>query len=122
MRFALLASVLAFFALGCGGPRVGSVGAVLSHDNVTGLLLVHEAPEGLAAAAAGIEEGDEVKMIDGVLVDDLSARRIRALLRGPVKSKVTLTIIRGDLVLDVELEREPLGSKAPLKERFERIE
>lgn len=115
-------AVVWLFAVGCGGPRVGSVGAVLSHDTQTGTLVVHEAPEGLAAAEAGLEEGDQVKMIDGLLVDELDSRRIRALLRGPLTSKVTLTVVRGDRVLQVEIERRALGSKAPVQDRYQRIE
>lgn len=101
---------------------MGSIGAVLRHDTQEGTLLVEEAPEGLSGASAGLLDGDQVKMIDGVLVDDLDGRRIRALLRGPVGSSVTLTVVRGEEVLHVEIERAALGQKAPVAERFEKIE
>jgi C-terminal processing protease CtpA/Prc len=112
----------ALAVLSCGGPHVGSIGAVLSHDTHDGGLLVHEAPPGLSASSAGLLEGDQVKMVDGVLVDDLDSRRIRALLRGPVGSTVTLTVIRGDEVLQLEIERSELGHKAPVQDRYQKIE
>jgi C-terminal processing protease CtpA/Prc len=61
-------------------------------------------------------------MIDGVHVDELDKGRIRDLLRGPVGSKVTLTVIRGEEVVHLEVTREGLGAAQALKERQERIE
>jgi S1-C subfamily serine protease len=100
----------------------GSIGAVLSRDNVTGAVHVRESPPGLAADSAGIVAGDRVKMVDGVLVDDIDAGRIRRLLRGPVGSTVTLTLVRGDEVMHIEVTRQPLGAGTALPERHERIE
>jgi len=116
------ASALFLAGLGCGPGAVGSVGAVLSRDTHTGALHVHEAPDGLASANAGILPGDQVKMIDGVLVDDLDSRRIKAMLRGPVGSTVTLTVVRGDDVLHMALARQAMGNKPAVAERHERIE
>jgi C-terminal processing protease CtpA/Prc len=61
-------------------------------------------------------------MVDGLLVDDLDGDRIRELLRGPIGSKVTLTIVRGDEVMHVEVERQRMRGKAAVAERHERIE
>jgi C-terminal processing protease CtpA/Prc len=117
----LVAIVLGSAACG-SGATVGSVGAVLSRDSHTGALHVQEAPAGLAAASAGLIAGDQIKMIDGVLADELDASRIRALLRGPIGSKVTITVVRGDEVMHVEVARQEMGSKATVAERHERIE
>lgn len=103
-------------------PAVGSIGAVLSRDRETGALHVREAPDGLAGEAAGLIPGDRVKMIDGVLADDLGKERIQGLLRGPVGTSVMLTVIRGEEVLHVEVGRQPFGTKSALPERHERIE
>lgn len=107
--------------LGGGGGPSGSIGAVLVRDNVTGAVRVQETPDDHAASEAGLDIGDQIKMIDGILVDDLDPDRLRALLRGKVGSKVTLTVVRGEEVLDIELAREKLGGGG-VKEREERVE
>ena len=77
---------------------------------------------GLAGESAGLLAGDRVKMIDGILVDELDGERIRALLRGPVGTTVTLTVLRGDEVVQVEIARQAFGAAGPVAERHERIE
>ncbi|MEZ4441101.1 MAG: PDZ domain-containing protein [Polyangiaceae bacterium] len=103
-------------------PARGSIGAVLARDTETGAVHVREAPDGLAGASAGLVPGDRVKMIDGVLVDDLDAERVQTLLRGVVGTEVVLTVLRGDEVVHVTITRQPLGAKptlAPQKEKQE---
>jgi carboxyl-terminal processing protease len=119
---AVLVAALAVALMACGPPAVGSVGAVLGRDRETGALHVREAPEGLAAAEAGLLPGDQIKMIDGVLVDELDQTRIRAMLRGEVGTKVRLTILRGDEVLHVELVRRAMGAAPPPADPEERFE
>ncbi len=118
----VVAIVLCLAALQCGPGPVGSIGAVLGRDTNTGAVHVREAPDGLGAAEAGILPGDRLKMVNGVLVDNLDRSRIQALVRGPVDSKVTLTIIRGQDVLHLEVTRQALGTAptvAPAEERIE---
>ena len=111
------------YAAGCAAATpAGSIGAVLSHDRLSGELSVHDAPVGLAGESAGLLDGDRVKMIEGVLVDELDGDRIRQLLRGPVGTAVTLTVLRGDDVVQVRVVRQPLGASSPVAERHERIE
>lgn len=105
--FALLVVAL----LACSSPSTGSIGVILARDDKTGVVRVHEVPEGLTGDSAGLQPGDRLKMIDGVLVDELDAARIRTLLRGPVGSSVRLTVLRGETVLHVEVTRQALGSK-----------
>jgi len=76
----------------------------------------------MAGEEAGLLPGDRVKMIDGVLVDALDKDRIQGLLRGPVGTSVMLTILRGEEVLHVEVQRQPLGTKPTMPEREQRIE
>jgi carboxyl-terminal processing protease len=98
------------------------VGAVFGRDRETRALVVREAPEGAGADKAGLEAGDEVVMIDGFYVKDLSPREIRERLRGDVGSTVKLTVVRGaDDVRHVEVRREALGAHhtAPREERIE---
>ncbi|MBI4702675.1 MAG: trypsin-like serine protease [Deltaproteobacteria bacterium] len=108
--------------LSCSGPAAGSIGALLSRDNATGAVHVREAPDGLPAHEAGLLPGDRIKMIDGVLVDDLGPDEVRRLLRGEVGSKVELTIVRGEEVLRVELRRGPLRQGQELGPQHERVE
>jgi C-terminal processing protease CtpA/Prc len=95
---------------GCGGSSIGSIGAVIGVDNETGAVHVRETREGLAADKAGLQQGDEVLMIDGVYVRDLGAAALRERLRGEVGSSVNLTVVRGDQVVRVKLVREALGA------------
>ena len=118
----LLLGVASLGLGGCGPPAVGSIGAVLGRDRETGALHVRETPDGHAAEQAGLVPGDQIKMIDGVLVDELTAEQVRARLRGEVGTAVKLTIIRGSEVLHVELARRPLGASRPAAAPEERIE
>ena len=106
----------------CGGSEVGAIGAVLARDTASGAVRVRETPAGLAAAEAGLVPGDRVKMVDGVLVDELDATGIKELLRGAVGTEVMLTVVRGDEVLQVEITRQPLGGAPALKPAEQRIE
>ncbi len=108
-------SLLWLSLAGCGGASsVGSIGAVLGRDNDDQAVYVRDVPDGLAAAEAGLQAGDEIVMLDGVYVRTLSAADLRAKLRGDIGSKLAVTVVRGDQVIRVELRRTPL-SGAPLK-------
>ncbi len=105
------APLLAFFlvvGLACAAEQKGSIGAVLSRDNDTGALYVRDLSPGLAAERAGLLPGDELVMIEGRYVRDLDAKEIRVLLRGDVGSGVRLTVVRGDEVRRVRIERRAL--------------
>ncbi|MCC6523152.1 MAG: PDZ domain-containing protein [Polyangiaceae bacterium] len=107
-----LSAALGAPAVGCGTGAVGSIGAVLRSDPATGAVVVRTVPEGLAAAEAGLEEGDVIKMVDGVLVDGLKKAKLQALLRGEVGTYVELTVLRGELVLRLEVLRQALVERA----------
>jgi carboxyl-terminal processing protease len=67
--------------------------------------------DGSSAARAGLQTGDFLRSIDGRPTRDLSAFEGTRLLRGPVGSKVTLTVLRGNAAEphEVELQREKLA-------------
>jgi C-terminal processing protease CtpA/Prc len=99
--------LLAFVATGCGAT-VGSIGAVMVRNNETNGLRVTEVPPGLGAADAGMLPGDEVLMIDGFYVKDMTAKQIKALLRGEVGSFVELTVLRSGTVRHLKVKRSVL--------------
>jgi carboxyl-terminal processing protease len=108
---------------GCAGSdAVGSLGARLGRDNDTHALYVRDVPEGFAANAAGIEPGDEIVMIDGFYVRNLTSEELHAKLRGPVGSDVALTLARGDRVLHVELRRSALRDGPAPKPKEDRLD
>jgi carboxyl-terminal processing protease len=121
MRAAILASFLVL-ETACGAGGIGSVGAVFGRDNETRALVVREAPAGAAGARAGLMPGDQVLMINGVYVRDLTATDVRAKLRGDVGTTVKLTIVRnGDEVHHLVVKRGELGERRPPPPREERI-
>jgi carboxyl-terminal processing protease len=71
-------------------------------------LRVIAARDGSPAARAGLRTGDYVRGIDGKPTRDMSVLEGARLLRGPVGSKVTITVIRGNAAdpHEVELVRE----------------
>jgi len=117
--------LLALAVVGCGATSqptgTGSIRAVLDRDPITGAVFVYDVPAGLAAAKAGIEPGDRLKMIEGVHVDDLDREDLQLRLRGPVGSTVELTVVRGDEVVHVEVKRQPLEA-VEKRGRYESVE
>jgi C-terminal processing protease CtpA/Prc len=90
------------------GSTTGSIGAVLGRNNETNRLYVREVPPALGAAQAGLLEGDEIVMVNGVFVRDMSTDGLRNVLRGDVASRVELTIVRGEDVIHATVQRTPL--------------
>jgi C-terminal processing protease CtpA/Prc len=121
MRWLRLLGALAL-AAGCGKAAVGSIGAVLGRDPETGAVHVRAAPEGMAASEAGLLPDDEIKMIDGVVVDGLGKERVVAMLRGEIGTTVRLTVVRGEEVLHLEIKRGALRQGPAPQENEERLE
>jgi carboxyl-terminal processing protease len=71
----------------------GEVGLELTRQYY---LRVIAARDGSPAAKAGLHTGDYVRAIDGKPTRDMSVFEGSRLLRGPLGSKVTLTVIRGN--------------------------
>jgi len=124
LRLAIpLLGLLACGASSADAPAkgTGSIRAVLDRDPITGAVFIYDVPQGLAAAEAGMEPGDRLKMIDGVHVDDLDRDDLQQRLRGPTGSKVNLTVVRGDEVFHLKVERQVL-ERVEKRGRYERIE
>jgi len=90
-------------------PPEGETGIELTRNYYLRAIAVRD---GSPAARAGVRTGDYVRGIDGKPTRDMSVFEGARLLRGPVGSKVTLTVIRGNAAdpHEVELVRErPAG-------------
>jgi carboxyl-terminal processing protease len=87
-----------------GGPG-GTTGIELTRGYY---LRVVSARDGSPAARAGLRTGDYIRAINGAPTRNLSALEGMRLLRGPVGSKITLTILRGSATdpRDIPLVRE----------------
>lgn len=75
-------------------PAQGTVGLDLTRQYY---LRVVSARDGSPAEKAGLRTGDSVRAIDGQPTRNMSAIEGMRLLRGPVGSKVTLTLLRDSL-------------------------
>jgi carboxyl-terminal processing protease len=95
-------------AIGCGSSWNGSVGAVLGKDNGDGRVFVREVPSDMAAAKAGVQEGDEVVAVDGALVRTMSPDDVHKALAGRVGTRVRLTVRRAGETMELVVERGPL--------------
>lgn len=88
----------------------GTIGAVLG-QRPDGRLFVRDVPATLAAARGGLEPGDEILLIDGKDVRSLGPAELHRALSGEVSVPVKLTVVRGDAVFRVTLERTPAPQK-----------
>jgi len=107
--FVAILFVTALTGLCACGASTGSVGAVLGKDVHTGRLYVREVPPGMAAALAGIRDGDEVIAIDGEPVGDMPPGEVHRRLEGKVGSGVTLLIVREGMTKKIVVQRAPLA-------------
>lgn len=98
-------SVALATVVGCAAER-GTVGAQLGRRD-DGRLFIRETPLGLAASKAGLHPGDEITLINGQDVRSFDERGIHGILSGEVGDPVKLTVIRGEQVLHVILQRTP---------------
>ena len=103
----LIAAVPLALSLACT-KAPGSIGAVLAQAKDDGHVTIREVPPGLPAAAAGVEVGDEILLIDGRDVRAMSPDQIHRALEGDVGSTVRLTLLRRARIERVEVRRGPL--------------
>ena len=61
---------------------------------------------GSPAARAGIRSGDELVAVDGRFIEDGRIKEAMGMLRGQVGSKVTLSVLREEEVIDHEMRRQ----------------
>ena len=108
----LLQAMLLWLALALGAcePERGTIGAVLAQTPDQRLVL-HDVPSTLAAGRAGLKPGDEILLIDGRDVRELSQRGVHQALSGELGDPVKLTLLREGRVIRVTLRRSPPPGK-----------
>lgn len=107
----LLVCALICLYVGCvPAQNKGTIGAVLA-QSPDGRVTLREVPGDLAAGRAGLKEGDELLLIDGIDVRQLDPKTIHRLLSGEIDEPVDLTLQRGDEVIRVTLKRSPVPRK-----------
>ena len=99
---------------GCATPA-GTIGAILGRRR-DGRVFIRDAPAELASQRAGLIAGDEILLIDGQDVRFMDDQELHRALSGEPGTRVKLTLIRGDRVLRVTLERtEPTKYQGRLR-------
>ncbi len=120
----LAAFAAACWTMGCSATlaKTGSIGAILERETSSGWVFAMAIPERSPAERAGLRVGDRIKMVDGNHVDELAVAGVVALLRGPVGTSVTLTVLRGERVLELTVVREPFRAGAKVVPERERVD
>lgn len=115
-RALLLAGVISVFPafLGCGSSAPGTIGAALG-QRTDHRLFVRSMPPGQGADRAGLQEGDEILLIDGKDVRGMSPEEVRRAVRGDVGSSMLLTILRGTEKREIKVVRTPLLAEGKSK-------
>jgi len=98
----------------------GGIGIVMEIEEETRMLTVLESLENTPASRAGLTSGDQILEIDGITTLNKDIDVLADQIRGPVGTKVTLTILRPSTKekFSVNLTRERIQYKSV---RFEHI-
>ena len=83
-------------------------GVGMEIDVKNGILTVVAPLKGTPAETAGIKAGDQIAAIDGKSTDGLSTDKAVTLIRGPIGTTVSFTIIRGGKALDIKVTRDTI--------------
>ena len=90
--------------------RVSTMGSYsgigIEVDEVDGVLRVVTPIAGSPAARSGIQSGDQIIAIDGVAIEMASLQQMVGRLRGHAGSKVSVTVLRDDVVIEHEMRRQ----------------
>lgn len=86
------------------------IGVVITTNETTGLIEVVGLLEGSPAAAVGVRRGDIFTIVDGLDVTNISQSELAAIVRGPQGTEVTITMRRGDELIDFTILRARITS------------
>jgi carboxyl-terminal processing protease len=75
-------------------------------DEVDGKVLVVSPFAGSPAARSGIRSGDQIVAVDGLSLDGTNLQETIGHLRGHAGSRVTVSVLRDDQVIDHEMRRQ----------------
>ncbi len=103
----LVLGMAASLLIGACASERGTIGAILAR-RPSGELTVRSVPPGLGSARAGLEPGDRILLVDGIDVRALSVAELRHLLAGLPGDTVRLTVIRGDAIVRMNVQRTPV--------------
>ena len=113
LLFSVFMTVFGLFSA-CRSPAPGTIGAALG-QRTDHRLFVRALPPGQGADRAGLQEGDEILLIDGKDVRAMSPEDVRRAVRGDVGSSMTLTILRGTEKRELKVVRTPLLAEGKAK-------
>lgn len=85
-------------------------------DEVDGALQVITPLAGSPAARSGIKAGDKILAVDGVAIETDDLPQTIGRLRGHAGSKVMLTVLHDDVVIDHEMRRQTIRVASVYKE------
>ena len=75
-------------------------------DEVDGKVLVVTPIAGSPAARSGLRSGDQIIAVDGIALDSSNLQETIGQLRGHAGSRVEVTVLRGDQVIDHSMRRQ----------------
>ena len=104
--------VLPLCLISCA-TEAGSIGAVLAQSRSDGRITVRETPPGHPAAEAGMTPGDEILLIEGRDVRNMSAELVHQALMGEVGTTVRLTVLSRGKIERIAVKRAPFAAAMP---------
>ncbi len=83
-------------------------GVGMEIDVKNGVLTVIAPLKGTPAEAAGMKAGDQIIAIDGKSTDGLSTEKAVSMIRGPIGTTVSFTVVRDKKAFDVKVTRDTI--------------
>ncbi|MCD8132210.1 MAG: S41 family peptidase [Lachnospiraceae bacterium] len=84
------------------------IGAYVQQDSETGYVKITGVIEGTPAEEAGLQAGDVIYAVDGENVLGMDSSQVVALIKGDEGTWVTVTVLRGDEILDIDVQRRKI--------------
>ncbi len=85
--------------------KFGGIGVVIEYDHRNETLMISSINVGAPAESAGFKVGDYIWAVDGVAVSDMGYLNAVYAVRGEIGTDVTVTVKRGDNLIDIVCTR-----------------